>query len=300
MTTFDQALRAAGLRPRDVVPDGKWRRCATDDKPKKRNGAYVLHPDGRGYWRNWATDSELNEWRDEVAYAAARVDPAKLEAQRQAERLARHRAIDAARAHWHGAKLLSALHPYIERKGLTPLGCAGLRVDQQGWLVVPVMWRSSLISVQRINPAGDKRFWPGAPVKGGAFLLTRSNAAVTCLVEGLATGLAVYQSVRQASVIVCFDAGNLLPVAERLKPHGSVVVCADNDHGTQAKRGFNPGIDKAGNVADLLGCGVAFPTGIEGTDWADALKEWGEGASRRIERLILAQARYVMAEAAPP
>jgi putative DNA primase/helicase len=99
---------------------------------------------------------------------------------------------------------------------------------------------------------------------------------------------------RQARVIVAFDAGNLLPVVERLKPNGSVVIAADNDHGTQAKRGMNPGIEKARNAAELIGCGVAYPTGIEGSDWADFAKEVGEGANRKIERLILAQARYVM------
>lgn len=31
--TFEQAIRAAGLHPRDVVADGKIRRCATESKP---------------------------------------------------------------------------------------------------------------------------------------------------------------------------------------------------------------------------------------------------------------------------
>jgi putative DNA primase/helicase len=101
--------------------------------------------------------------------------------------------------------------------------------------------------------------------------------------------------VRQARVIVAFDAGNLLAVVDRIKPAGSVVIAADNDHGTQAKRGVNPGLEKARNAADLIGCGVAYPQGIEGSDFADMLKELGEGAARRLERAVLAQARYVMA-----
>ncbi len=290
---FAQVLADSGLRPRDIVADGKWRRCATDDKPKKRNGAYVLHPDGRGFWRNWATDLELNSWRDETASMSRPVDQAKLQAQRERERAYRIQAMRSARAFWSAARPLSRPHKYIADKGLSPLGCAGLRAHD-GLLVVPVWHGDWIISVQTITFDGVKRFWAGAPVKAGAFVIDRPHASVTAIVEGLATGLAVFQSMRQARVIVAFDAGNLLPVVDRMKPSGSVVICADNDHGTQAKRGTNPGVEKARNAAELIGCGVAYPQGIEGTDWADYLKEIGQGADRKLERAVLAQARYVV------
>jgi putative DNA primase/helicase len=208
------------------------------------------------------------------------------------ERERRVRAMHGARSLWQQAGRLRSIHPYVDRKGLSALGCAGLR-ERDGLLVVPVMYGESVISLQTISAAGEKRFHAGAPVRGGAFVLDRPRAAVTALVEGLATGLAVFQAVRQARVVVCFDAGNLLPVAERLRPTGSVVIAGDNDHQTFVRRGVNPGVDKARNVAEYLGCGVAVPSGLEGTDWADALKEWGEGAPRRIEREILREARYV-------
>jgi putative DNA primase/helicase len=60
------------------------------------------------------------------------------------------------------------------------------------------------------------------------------------------------------------------------------------------KRGMNPGIEKATNAAELIGAGVAWPEGIEKSDWADYLKEIGEGAAKKLERLILAKAKYVM------
>lgn len=290
--TFDQAMRLSGLHPRAIVADSKWRRCATDDHPKKRNGAYVLHPDGRGYWRNWATESGINAWRDDSAIRSAPVDEAKLRMQRERERAYRAQAIRSARAFWHNARPLNRPHPYVEKKGLTPLGCAGLR-QHDGLLVVPVWFGDSLLSVQTIQPDGTKRFWPGAPVKAGCVVLDRQRAAVTAIVEGLATGLAVFQAVRQARVIVAFDCGNMLPVVDRIRPTGSVVICADNDWKTLAKRGVNPGIEKAQNAAELIGCGVVWPNDIEGTDWADAIKEIGEGAQRKIERLILAAAKYV-------
>lgn len=292
--TFEKAMQASGLIPRAVVPDGKWRRCATTDKPKKRNGAYVLHPDGRGYWRNWATDMGVNAWGGDAAQIRMPTpeELAARERRKQQERASRIAAIGAARNAWDNAQPLRGLHPYVERKGLSAVGCSGLR--QMGdAMVIPVLWNGRVISLQAIYADGAKRFWKGAPVKGGHYVMKRERSAVTAICEGFATGLAVYQAVRQASVIVAFDAGNLLPVVDHLRPKGSVVVCADDDHGTQAKRGFNPGREKAQNAADLIGAGVAWPEGIEGTDWADALLEWGDGAHKRIERQILAKARYV-------
>ncbi|MDP3139822.1 MAG: toprim domain-containing protein [Burkholderiaceae bacterium] len=293
---FRTALEAAGLRPRDIVADGRWRRCATDDKPARRNGAYCLNADGRGVWRNWATDSEVSTWTDGDSKRAAPVDPAVAERRRQQARSDRIAAIRRAREVLLSARPCRLLHPYLANKGLSALGTAGL-AELDGWLVIPVMWRGRLISVQRIHPDGTKRFAPGAPVKGGHYAIKRQRAAVTVLCEGLATGLAVYQCVRNSEVIVCFDAGNILPVVQELRPSGNVIVAGDNDHGTQARRGFNPGIEKAKNAAELIGAGVVWPEGIEGSDVADMLKELGPTGAKRIERLILGASRYVPREA---
>ena len=329
--SFEQSLRIAGLMPRDIVADGKIRRCASELSPRKRNGWYVLHPDGHGIWGDWTTGSgqALGTWKDDNATSQAvspeviakmqaqrenerayriqsvrsattqAVSPeviAKMQAQRENERAYRIQSVRSARAFWHKCHPLSLPHPYVQNKGLEPLGCAGVRTHD-GLLVIPVMLGDSLISIQTIDAKGEKRFWPGAPVKAGCFVMARARASVTVFVEGFATGLAVFQSVRNASVIVCFDAGNLTPVVSRIRPSGSVVIAADNDYKTMVKRGMNPGIEKATSAAELIGAGVAYPQGIEGTDYADMLKEIGEGAHRKIERAILAKAKYVMGAA---
>jgi putative DNA primase/helicase len=281
------------LRPRDIVADGLWRRCSTDDKPGKKNGAYKLSlGGGRGWFRNWATHDELCVWDDDREHEVKPIDENRLRASRERERNYRIEAMKDARRFWESSKQSRSPHPYIANKGLSALGCSGLRVSGD-LLVVPVWHGDWITSLQTINPKGDKRFWTGAPVKAGAYIMDRPSAAVTAVCEGLATGMAVYQSVRNARVIVAFDAGNLLPVVQRLKLHGSVLIAADNDHGTQARTGINPGLEKARNAAELIGCGVAYPSGIEGTDWADFLKERGHGASKALEREILKGARYV-------
>lgn len=296
---FEQALRLSGLVPRDIVADGRWRRCATADKPRKRNGAYRLLLSGEtGLWRNWATDDAINVWHADRGATLAPVDHERLLRARDDERARRIAAMRAAREFWQSSSPMVGLHPYLERKKLTALGCAGLRTHG-GLLVVPV-WRGDwIVSVQTIAEDGTKRFWPGAPVNAGCFVIERPRAALTAVCEGLATGLAVFQAVRHARVIVAFNAGNLSPVVERVKPAGSVVICADNDHETFAKRGINPGLDKARNAAELIGAGVVWPEGINGSDFADALDEW-ERPHRAIERAVTGAAKYVMGGAAQP
>lgn len=288
--TFVQFCEAHGLIMGGSLIEGRWVRVKTEDKKTKRNGAYKFMGD-HGFCQNHATMTQVASWFSESCEAVV-VDTEAIAARRKAEREDRMRAIHRARAFWTDSRPLSRLHPYLAKKGLSALGCSGLR-ENDGFLVVPVMWGDKLLSTQTIHPDGTKRFFAGAPVKAGACVIDRPGAAVTVIVEGLATGLAVFQSVRQSRVIVAFDAGNLLAVVERIRPSGSVVIAADNDHATQARRGFNPGREKAANAAELIGCGVAWPEGIEGTDFADMLVEMGQGAHRKVERTILAGARYV-------
>lgn len=298
--SFEMALLSSGLRPRHIVADGRVHRCPTESHPHKRNGWFSLHPDGHGVFGDWASGSgaPIGTYKDETA--AARIDPlleARMARRREQERNDRVAAMRRARLIWAKAAPLRQAHPYLANKGLSMLGCDGLRLAG-GCLLVPVMLDHGLISLQSITGTGEKKFYPGAPVKAGAFVLARPRAAVTAICEGLATGLAVYQCVRQATVVVAFDCGNLLSVIQRIKPTGSVVIAADNDWRTQAARGFNPGLDKARNAAELIGCGVAFPEDIDGADWDDARRQFGDGAAKRIERLILAKAKYVMGASA--
>lgn len=298
---FEDAMSLAGLiPPSHIVQNDRWHRCATEEKPRKRNGAYRLALDGRvGWFRDWANPAGVQTWRAEDDYKPAPIDHEAVRRRRQAERQQRIDAMRAARQFWNAAPPMRNLHPYLARKQLAALGCAGLRVAN-GLLVVPVWHGEWVVSVQTINEAGEKRFWKDAPVKAGCYVIERKGAALTVFVEGLATGLAVFQAMRSARVVVCFDAGNLVPVVERIKPTGAVVIAADNDHETEARRGINPGITKAREAAKVIGCGVAYPEGIKGSDWADALIEWtpeqdarnrrpATPPHRRIERLIQAQ-----------
>lgn len=293
-TEFIDFCRARGVQINEMPPLGVWKRYRTDDKPTSRNGAIKFMGD-HAFVQNHATMTEIETWhadKDAPAYIQSPEMQARIEAAKADSRRRSIEGMAGARMMWNRSTRLLGGHPYLSRKGLSMVGCTGLRV-YDGQLVIPVLNGEYIISTQSIHEDGTKRFFVGAPVKSGAYIITRQGAAVTCVVEGLATGLAIYQAIPQAQVIVAFDAGNMLPVVQRIMPKGSVVVCGDNDHGTQAKRGFNPGLEKAANVAEFLGCGMAAPTGIEGSDWADYMKEFGIGAHKKIAREVLQHARYV-------
>jgi putative DNA primase/helicase len=274
VNTFEEFLRAAGLLPRTIAADGRWRRCATVDHPKKKNGAYKLAVDGQvGWCQDWATQSEPTTWRPDEVTTGAPLDLAAM-AHRAAEARREQRgAIEGARRFYDGCAPLLGGHPYLEAHGLDMTGCRGLRIDKSGWMVVPAMRGAELLSVQRISIDGEKRFWPGAPVQGASYTIERPHASITVLCEGLATGLAIFAAAPLTRVVVAFHSGNLLRVAEGFPRRGMVCVAADNDHATAERIGKNPGLVAAQEVADVLGCGVVAPEGIQGTDWADYRQE---------------------------
>lgn len=189
--------------------------------------------------------------------------------------------------------------PYLVRKGVQG---HGVRFLPDGTLLVPMCNAAGeLLNVQRIAPqrpadgAPEKRFLPGGrrsglwhtigPVEGaGPMLLAEGYATAATLHE--ATGL---------PVAVCFDAGNLVNVAKALRelhPTLLLLVCADDDRGTEARTGKNPGRDKATTAARAVHgeqspAGVVWPEGLpdDGTDWNDLAQHAGADAVRdQVER----------------
>jgi putative DNA primase/helicase len=271
---FSNFCRAAGLIPRDVEPDGRWHRCPTESHPSSRNGAHKLSREGDiGFVQDWAIHPEPLIWKPDASIQAAPIDRAAIERRRAEERRQIAEAIRSARDYFDACQPLREGHPYLVRKQLDMMGCFGLRTDDAGWLVAPMQLNGGLVSLQRISPDGGKLFWSGAPTRGASYTIERRSASLTVLCEGLATGLAIFAAVPIARVVVAFNAGNLPRVAEALPRRGMVVVAADNDLATEAKMGVNPGVKAAQEAAAVLGCGIAVPTGIAGTDWLDYRNE---------------------------
>lgn len=275
MTDFRAFLTSLGLVPETVVADGEWHRCRTRSHPHRRNGAYKLLPGGAlGFGRDFARHEAPVLWRAGEAPAGA--EPA-VEAKELGRWLARNRrraaeATERAREFYRRARPLRGGHDYLRAHGLDMTGCHGLRVDAEGWLVVPALRRGEIVSVQRISPEGRKLYWKHAPIAGASYPLERRGATVSVLCEGLATGLALYAAVPLSRVVVAFHASNMPEVLDAVGS-GLCVVAADNDAATERRTGQNPGVEYARKAAGLLGCGVAVPHCTSGTDFCDLRNE---------------------------
>ena len=220
MNFIDHA-QAHGLLMRHAIPDAKWHRVPTVDKPRKRNGAYVF--DGhRGAVRNWATMETFASWWDGNKSFLPQVfkptDDA-IRKQKAAAKLAQEMM----------NKAFVTTHNYLKCKGFPE--AKGLVLDDE--LLIPMrdMETSELISLQRIKDDGNKRFLYGGRSKRGIFILNREHSRKEVwLCEGYATGLSIQAALkslyRDAAVMVCFSAGNMVEVGRRLK---SKFVVADHD-----------------------------------------------------------------------
>jgi len=125
-------------------------------------------------------------------------------------------------------------HSYLVSKRVIPRLLPW--VDKNGWLVIPVMdLLGNVHSLQFISPEGDKRFLSNGAIKGNFYqLLSRespSKAIVIC--EGYATGVTLSTDyMADCSVVVAFNANNLLPVANVFRaafPDSIIIIAGDND-----------------------------------------------------------------------
>ena len=124
-------------------------------------------------------------------------------------------------------------------------------------LVIPLRdVHGTLHSLQFISADGSKRFLTGGSIEGHYYAIGRPVDSVL-LAEGLATGSTIFAATGEA-VAICFNCGNLLPVARALRgkfPTLRIVVCADNDSATPG----NPGVTHAKAAARAVGGFLAVP-----------------------------------------
>ncbi len=274
---FREAMHRAGLpAPDRIEPDGELHRFHVEgDRRGTLNGWYCLHTDGRaagifGSWKTgfrstWAADGKrLNDTEHEAFAEQIRAARTKVQAERRAEHEAR---ATEARAIWTAAVPANPTHPYLLAKGVQ---AHGLR-QAGAALVVPLFDMHGLLwNVQRILPAGDKRFRPGRA--GGLYspIGDLTNPTLLLICEGWATGATLHEESGHP-VLCAMNAGNLLPVAKAARdswPDADLLICADNDRKTEG----NPGLTAATAAAKETGARLAvpeFPEDAIGSDFND-------------------------------
>ncbi len=310
--TFRDALASAGLRTAEhLIDDGKIHRFHIDgDKPRTKNGWYVLHSDGvaagaYGSWKHdisatWCAKADHELTQDERKEYAKRMDEARK--QREAElALVRAEARLKAQQIWSNAPDATDDHPYLVAKRVK---CHRLKLAKDGRLIVSVTGPDRCIqSLQFIDDNGGKRFLPGGLMTGGYFKIGEAITDTVLVAEGYATGASLHEATG-LTVAVAFNANNLQPVCnylrEALPPHVKIEIRADNDNvqrcldcsatfdvnqhpdicpecGCEHKR-RNTGLQMAAKAAEAIGATVVAPE--QGGDWNDVAVAQGPDALR--------------------
>jgi len=272
---FSDAIADHGFKVTgDIVADGALHRCNLDGHSKDtRNGAYVLHLDGKrpaGWFMDFKTGSTL-KWamprgKDDTKHDKQAQDEINRQIQYAKEVRAREmaelqrKAAERARNIWHRATTITKTiqHPYLERKFVQS---HAVRLYGSA-LVIPLTDESgAIVNLQFIQPDGIKRFLSGGRKKGCYFIIGEPTETIL-LSEGYATGASLYEQTGK-QVFIAFDAGNLQPVAQAIRakyPTASLIICADNDaHGK--------GQQSANDAALAIGGKVLIPPVIG--DWND-------------------------------
>ncbi len=285
VTLFRDALQDAfGALDWLPIPDGKIQRFhVPGDRTGSRNGWYILFLDGiaSGAFGSWkASGSQTWSSRKPADHLEAQLIAQRIEQarrQREAEQQQRQQvAAVEATGLWAVADPADPGHPYLRRKG-----CQPHNLRQLGdVLLVPLYLGRQLVNLQRIHPDGTKRFMPGGRVAGAysplGARLEPGQPIYIC--EGWATGATIHEA-KDAAVACAMNAGNLLPVGDRLRlayPENPLIVAGDDDRQTEG----NPGRTAATRAASVLGCGLIFPPWsgaepLELTDFND-LRQWRE------------------------
>ena len=267
-------LRLAGIDicHVDLNRTGEWQRVSTEDKPNRRNG-HVKVFDTRPlavWYQNMATNTSGYYREQGSPFHAFRslLRAAPPPVQRQD---GWGTAAKIAKRNWEQAHC-AADHPYLKRKQIQPHGIRQLGTS----LLIPMVDENRLMwSTQTIHGDGSKLYLKGGRKRGCYYPIGGEPDEFLFLVEGFATGASVAQCCG-VSVAVCFDAGNLKPVAKVLSlkfPKAELIFAADNDIETPG----NPGVAKAEEAASLYGGRVLIPEFDEPgyTDWNDVHVHFG-------------------------
>ena len=258
---FAEAIRESGLPcSEQIIGDGRIHRF--DIKAKgDQAGWYVLYLDGcpAGAFGSWQTGenfkwsarrkAEMSEV-EKVAFEK-RMETTRQKRETERERL-RLKAKKRADEIWSTAGSANG-HPYLKKKGV---GAHGIRAVGEA-LVVPFFdIFDDLQSLQWIGPDGAKKFEYGGAIAGNFFIIPRKPSEVF-IAEGYATAATIHETTG-ATVVVGFNAGNMLPVAKNIRSkfdRSAITIAADNDQFTKG----NPGVTKARAAAKEIGARVVIP-----------------------------------------
>lgn len=244
MDKFIKAMQDAGCGPHNalkIVADDEWHNYRLEGDPaRKERGYYQFKIEDNGFavgrfgdrrmgetikWhtksnRKW-TDEEKAAWKQKID------DDNKRKAEK--EKIAQEDASKKAKDMFIASVDADPKHPYLKKKKIDP---AGIKQDGDT-LIIPMYANGKMWGIQTIDKKGDKLYMRGAKKKGCFYPIAGDKSAFI-VAEGFATGVSINMATG-SSVAVCFDAGNLVPVAVSLRqkyPDAKIVIAGDNDQWT--------------------------------------------------------------------
>jgi predicted P-loop ATPase/phage/plasmid primase-like uncharacterized protein len=276
------AFAGIGLvAPAEIVADGRFHRVAVAGGRQPNDaGSYKMYEDG---WptlilHNWREGTELVWHPDNAGREISKADRteadrriAAAKAEQKAERdKAAAEAGERADIMWDKGRIIEADgHPYLVRKDIKPHGVRGQ--ERANNLLVPMYDEvGALCNLQRIDCDGNKRYLFGGIKKGCSYTIGEllGEPETITIAEGFSTGASAHQATGYP-VVIAFDAGNLLPVAEAVRakyPNAHLVFLADDDREAELKKEAetgetdgNTGLVKARAAAERVGGWVALP-----------------------------------------
>lgn len=269
---FAQALKSYGLDLKGELPvmDGEIHRVAVENgKAGAKDGSYVGHLDNRpaGSLTNFKTGEQV-AWKYSGGHTISASGIAELsarnkiltEAREQARKARQEQCAQRCQEIWNQAAPLLSGHPYLVQKGVDTAPVRhSLKIDDKGNILVPMRdSEGNIHSLQTITQkAGTdnntKRFAKDGKKQGMSHRIdpmSTFDKNPIVLAEGLATAASIHRATG-LPVTCVFDAGNLLPVAQKMRelyPDKPIIIMADND--SQSKN--NVGMQKAQVVQDIV------------------------------------------------
>lgn len=285
---FRLAMRDAGIEPSEgIITDSALHRFnVVGDKARSFNGWYVFYDNDpaagafgcwkRGISETWCSKTYQTMTTEEKADYSVKMEAMKK--QRKEERgKVQAECREQSAALWENGRNVDAKHPYLIAKQIKPHGVKQLKES----LLVPVRDSTgNLHGLQFISATGEKKFKTGTAVAGCYLSIGKPNGKVL-IAEGYATGTTLHELTGHA-VAIAFNAGNLKPVAAALRtkyPALEIIICADDDHATEANTGLTKATEAARAVNGLLAV-PAFPVnrGPSDTDFNDLARMAGPEA----------------------
>ena len=271
---FSKELLKYNLSPPEIIPDGNIHRFDVGDN-RNLAGWYVFHQgDVSGaVFGNWKTgdkvtwcshkssemsDEQSKNYQKKIKQAEEKRKSEEVKNQKAAQKITLKRL----------NTLATFNHPYLINKKVKPFKI----FIEKDILLIPIKDKTGKIwSVQEIHEEGKKHFPFGTFLKGNFFTISGNENIYIC--EGYATGATIHDATG-GTVVVAFNAGNLIPVAKAIRdlsPTHNIIVCADNDQFTPGNPGLKFG-EKAAKKINAILCYPAFKNlSTKPTDFNDLM-----------------------------